>query len=129
MSSPALIGFKYGKKLTYVGCTFDGHLDGVGKTIQRYWNDKDLANDLTSYANISELKNSFKRTVFYDPVNGYEKPQQVATVDEFVKTAISLDKKYWYVWYINKWYYGNALEEEFLFELDSLVMNSRKSKL
>jgi len=69
MSTDALIAYKNENGTYDINCiNFDGYIEGVGRTLQNFWNDTEKAKDICHAKEIRSLGKDNEETEFY---NGY----------------------------------------------------------
>jgi hypothetical protein len=118
MSTRSRIGVSVGSSIVSVYVHSDGYLRGVGKTLYENYNNEELANELVSYGDISQLGSvigtqhnfndrSVDQCTFYKrDRNEYSPCVLDSSVDEFLETAENCDAEYYYLWTNGAWFVG-----------------------
>jgi hypothetical protein len=105
MFSRSVIGVMHGSVCKTVTCDWDGHLDDAGQTLQQFYNNSVLANQLVAHGNMSNLGYDVKHTRFHED----QEFQTFLSYDDLFRYHVVDQKcKYLYIMKKNRWYYATA---------------------
>ncbi len=105
MYSRSMIGIMHGSVCKAVTCDWDGHLDDAGQTLQQFYANSVLANQLIARGNMSNLAHSVNHTRFHEN----QEFETFASYDDLFRRGVIDQKcKYLYIMKKNRWYYATA---------------------
>lgn len=112
MSTRSTIAMKYDDgKIRKVYCHFDGYPEGVGSTLNTFYNDADIIDRLLSKGNMSFLESKIDNCKFYDePCNEYP---------TFTDYCSSQMQQYNYIFKDGKWHVYNEGFRELVLQPDT----------
>lgn len=117
MSTRCRIGIKNAdNSVSSIYCHHDGYVEGVGKTLDKYWNNKDEIIELIASGDISYLEEDLDKTGFY---NDGSSPKLSDTITEYLE----LDPvwiEYYYLYEDNKWFVSEGSRFSFISITDYL---------
>ena len=97
MSTSALIAYENEDGTYDVNCiNFDGYVEGVGKTLQNYWNDSEKAKFLCHANEIRSLEATVDETEFYGVSLAILKKRKNISFDKLCNEAGNFDYTYVY---------------------------------
>lgn len=105
MLTRSVIGVMHGNVCKAVTCDWDGYLDDVGQTLQQFYNNSVLANQLVAHGNMSNLGHDVRHTKYH---TDQEHGTFLCYDDLFRYYVIDQNCKYLYIMKSNKWYYATA---------------------
>lgn len=97
MSTRALIAYKNENGTYDVNAiNFDGYIEGVGRTLQNFWDDAEKAKDICHAKEIRSLGEDNEETEFYNGYLGVLKKRKNLTFDQLCNEAGNYSYTYVY---------------------------------
>ena len=97
MSTHALIAYKNENGSYDVNAiNFDGYIEGVGKTLQNFWDDAEKAKDICHAKEIRSLGEDNEETEFYNGYLGVLRKRKNLTFDQLCNEAGNYSYTYVY---------------------------------
>lgn len=124
MATRSLIAIENSNKsINIIYCHWDGYLNGVGKTLLSFYNDKKKVEKLIKLGNISSLEKTLSNIKTYN-----EEGSKVDNEAAYKKYYREQGTDYAYLFKNNKWYVSSHPSNPFEL-LESLISESKAESL